>query len=755
MRGFLGMLFRLSLFFGLYFVVTVPATAETFFVKTQKDYIAAEKKLKAGDTIVLANGVWKDFEIKFSGEGTKKKPITLRSQKAGAVILSGQSNLRIGGKYMVVAGLVFKNGYSPTGEVISFRRSKQDLASYSRVTNVVIDHFSKPDRYESDYWVGMYGKHNRFDHNHLVGKTNKGVTFAVRLDSKESQENYHRIDHNYFGPRPVLGSNGGETLRIGTSKYSMFNSHTTVENNYFDRCDGEVEIISSKSGSNVFRGNFFDQSRGALVFRHGDGTLVENNVFMGRGKAHTGGIRVINRNQTIRNNYMEGLRGTGFASALTVMNGVPNSPVNRYVQVENAAIENNTVIDSKRITLNAGADTERSAPPINSKVVGNLLGGTGKGEFIKVQDDISGIKFSDNLIFNGSTQQEIAGVAKASVEMERAENGLLYPVGLTAGVSRDIKPLTRDSVGVDWYPKPATDERFDTGKEIPVPPGEDTLTDAFATAADGDQLVLSAGEYLVNKTLLLDRAITIRGVKDGGTKLLFARPSLAEIREGGSIKLSDIHIDGAAAPDSVGNAMIRTTIYPIQSNFMIKLLGVSVTNLDVNRSFDVIKLGKSSMADRVKIKDSNFSNISGSILLAAAETEDYGQYNVEYLDVSNSNFKDTGAELFNVYRGGRDESTFGPHVTVANSNFLNVGRNKNNTTGSSMVLHGVQHADISDNNFLDAAPIKVVHTVGRPQTRISGNESKNMPEPVLEELNYEGAHRAILSNNQFEGAAKP
>ncbi len=753
------MVLRLGLYLIACFLVALPAAAEVYLVKNQKEYFAAEKLLKAGDTIVLANGIWRDFEIKISGKGTKNKPIVLRSQDSGKVIISGQSSLRVGGKHMLVKGLVFKDGYSPTGEVISFRRSKDNLAYNSRITQVVVDGFSKPDRYESDYWVGMYGKNNRFDHNHLVGKTNKGVTFAVRLNSKESQENHHRIDHNYFGPRPVLGSNGGETLRIGTSHFSMFNSNTVVENNYFDRCDGEVEIISSKSGSNVFRGNVFYRSRGALVFRHGDGTLVENNVFMGGGKAHTGGIRVINRNQTVRNNYMEGLRGTGFASALTVMNGVPNSPVNRYVQVDNAVIENNTVVDSKRITLNAGADTERSAAPINSRISGNLLGGTGKDEYIKVQDDISGIKFSDNIIFNDSAQQEIAGVAKASVEMERADNGLLYPVGLNAGVSRDIKPITRDSVGVAWYPKPATGERFDTGKEIPVPPGEDTLTDAFATAAEGDQLILDAGEYLVNKTLLLDRAITIRGPKgakeNGSAKILFARPSLAEIREGGSIKLKNVHIDGAAAPDSVGNAMIRTAIYPIQSNFMIKLVGVTVSNLDVNRSFDVIKLGKSSFADRVKIKDSNFSNISGSILLAEAETEDYGQYNVEYVEVSGSNFKDVGAELFNIYRGGRDESTFGPHVSVMNSNFMNVGLSKNNIAGSSMVLHGVQHTDISNNNFLDTAPIKIIHTAGRPQTRISDNKSKKMLEPVIEELNYDGAHRAILSNNQFEGATKP
>jgi hypothetical protein len=61
----------------------------------------------------------------------------------------------------------------------------------------------------------MYGRHNRFDHNNLAGKKNKGVTMSVRLNTQASQQNYHRIDHNYFGPRQIPGSNGGETLRIG------------------------------------------------------------------------------------------------------------------------------------------------------------------------------------------------------------------------------------------------------------------------------------------------------------------------------------------------------------------------------------------------------------------------------------------------------------------------------------------------------------------------------------------------------------
>ncbi|WP_164088968.1 polysaccharide lyase 6 family protein [Sphingorhabdus sp. YGSMI21] len=735
--------------------MAVPAQAEQYFVKNIDEYNEAAKKLVAGDIIILANGRWHDFEIKISGKGTKEKPITLISQDPGKVVITGQSNLRIGGEYILVTGLVFLNGYSPTGEVISFRRSKDDLARNSRVTEVVIDGFSKPDRYESDYWVGMYGKNNRFDHNHLAGKTNKGVTLAVRLDSKDSQENGHRIDHNYFGHRPVLGSNGGETLRIGTSKYSMFDSNTLVENNYFDRCDGEVEIISSKAGRNIFRGNMFFESSGTLTLRHGDGNLVENNVFFGNGKDHTGGIRVINRDQTIRNNYMEGLRGTGFASALTVMNGVPNSPVNRYVQVDNAIIENNSVVDSTRITFAAGADAERSAVPVNSRFENNLLGGTGAGTFLKVQDDISGIAFAGNMLVDGKLEKPIAGISESETALIRAENGLLYPEGSDRGVSRDLVPVTRDQVGVKWYPKPSAGDRFGAGKSISVAPGEDTLTEAFALTSDGDRLMLSAGDYLVNKILPLDKVLSIAGPENAVARISFARPSLVEIRQGGSLRLSNLVIDGELAPDSVGNAVIRTTIYPIQSNFLIELDGVTVANLDVNKSFHVVALGKSSFADRISIRNSNFTNISGSVLQAAAEAEDYGQYNVEYVDVANSNFKDIGGEIFNIYRGGRDESTFGPHFSLTGSAFMNVGRSSNNVTGASVVLHGVQHSDINDNVFQDAAPIKITHTVGRPRTRITNNISRNMPAPILEELNYQGAHRAILAGNQFEGAARP
>ena len=375
-----------------------------FLVANKKEFISRAKSLKPGDTIIMANGVWNDFEILFKGNGSKSKPITLKAQTKGQVVLSGLSNLRLSGKHLIVEGLVFKNGYSPTGEIISFRENSEVLANDSRVTEVVIDGFSNPDKFNADKWVVMYGKNNRFDHNHLAGKNNAGVTMAVRLNSKASQENHHRIDHNYFGPRPILGSNGGETLRIGTSKYSLTDSFSVIENNYFDRCNGEVEIISNKSGKNKFLNNVFFESRGTLTLRHGNGNLVEGNVFLGNGKDHTGGIRVINADQIIRNNYMEGLTGIRFGGGFTILNGVPNSSINRYHQVKNTKIENNTIVNVDNINLAAGSDAERSAVPINSSFSNNLvINDNGENPF-KIFDDVSGITFQKKHCDSGAPE---------------------------------------------------------------------------------------------------------------------------------------------------------------------------------------------------------------------------------------------------------------------------------------------------------------------------------------------------------------
>lgn len=722
-------------------------------VANPQQYAAAAVQLEPGDTIVLASGVWSDFEILFEARGTAEQPITLTVQAPGKTIISGKSNLRLAGEHLVVSGLVFKNGYTPTDSVISFRKDKQQLANHSRVTEVVIDSFNNPERFEPDYWVAMYGKHNRFDHNHLSGKRNKGVTMAVRLDSEASRANHHRIDHNYFGPRPILGSNGGETLRIGTSHYSRSDSNTLVENNYFDRCDGELEIISNKSGANIFRGNVFYQSRGTLTLRHGHGNLLENNVFMGNGADHTGGLRVINKRQTIRNNYLEGLRGYRFGGALVVMNGVIDGPINRYDPVEDALIERNTLVDSDHIQLAAGSDSERRGVPVRSRFTDNLIVNADGRDTFTLYDDISGITFAGNVLNEVSDPQLTEGFNSQSVAMQRAANGLLYPTDpalAEVGASRDLQPIAKAATGVAWYPKPEASAPFGFGKTIAVAPGDNSLVAAVAEAEAGDTLQLAAGDYTVTSIIELNKPLTVRS--NGDAHLEFQRQALFELADGGSIELIGLNISGASSPDYVGNAVVRTSRYSMLNNYQIRVEECTVTDLDVNRGFNFISVAKSTMADRIEIKDSQFSELSGDVVKLDAETDDYGIYNAEYLTITGSDFADVQGMLVNYYRGGTDESTFGPHFTLTDSTLLNVGNGAKNRIGGSLYLHGVQVTNIDGNRFERSAPIKVGHTVGEPITQITNNQFVATPAPQVAELHFtELAPTVLLRNNTYSG----
>ena len=752
-------------FIGLFFAVMLLGFSQAghtfaeenknvYLVSSQQEYKLAAAALKSGDTIILADGVWQDFEILLNANGTEQNPIYLVAQTPGKVILSGQSNLSLQGSHLLVSGLTFKNGYSPTNAVISFRGDAKNYAYHSRVTRTVIHNFSNPDKFNSDSWVSMYGQHNRFDHNHLEGKSNAGVTMAVRLSSENSQQNYHRIDHNYFGPRPVLGSNGGETLRIGTSKYSLTDSFTTVENNYFDRANGEVEIVSNKSGKNQFKNNVFFESRGTLTLRHGNGNLVEGNVFLGNGKHHTGGIRVINAKQTIRNNYMEGLTGIRFGGGFTILNGVPNSSINRYHQVDGAIIENNTLVDVTNLNLAGGSDAERSAVPINSTFKHNLVVNTGETPF-KIFDDVSGIEFGDNWANKKAPQVIESGFDLKDIKMERNSGGLLVNEAAKAkgiGASIVALPVSKSDVGVKWYPKPGLRVEFNSGEVVEVSSTK-ALLDALVKAGPGTRIELQTGTYDLNKQLQVNNVVTIAGAANSDVTLYPMRSLMIEIEDGGSLSLENLAINGEKSPDSAGNVLIRNSRIPTLQNYSLAMANVDISNLNVNHSAHVFDAGYRSLANDITIKNSTFSDITGDILRLNKEQDDLGIYNAEYITIENSNFTNVAGVVANVYRGGTDESTFGPHFMFSKNTLANIGFGKRNKSQASIYLHGVQDTDMLNNTFTKTAPVIIEHTVAEPQTLIQGNRFVDVGLPSVTEVFTKGESTAILIENETLAAA--
>jgi poly(beta-D-mannuronate) lyase len=172
---------RLLLLNYLFFSVLL-SNATTITVKNIDELNAANKKALPGDTVILQNGEWKNITIKLSCNGTEKNPIVFRSQTAGKVIITGNSKLKLGGNYIVVNGLFFKNGYAGDDAVISFRIDSKQLANNCRVTNTVIDDFNNPKRMDENNWVLFYGKNNQLDRCSFKNKKNMGVLLAVILD---------------------------------------------------------------------------------------------------------------------------------------------------------------------------------------------------------------------------------------------------------------------------------------------------------------------------------------------------------------------------------------------------------------------------------------------------------------------------------------------------------------------------------------------------------------------------------------------
>ncbi|KAA5825166.1 DUF4957 domain-containing protein [Algibacter amylolyticus] len=693
-------------------------------VEDVSEFNEAVKNASPGDVITLANGVWNNAELVFEGKGTAEDPITLTVEEKGKVTLEGNSNLQLAGEYLVVEGLVFRNGYTPTNAVISFRKNREEMANNSRLTECVIDNYNNPERQVQDYWITIYGKNNRIDHNHIVGKKNLGVTMIVGLDTKESRANNHQIDHNYFGPRPTYGNNGGETLRIGTSHHALENSNTLVESNYFDRTNGEHEIISNKACQNTFKYNTFFECTGTLTMRHGNETLVDGNVFIGNNKPSTGGVRIINETQTVINNYHIGLTGYRFRGAFVMMNGVPNSPPNRYVPVIDSKLNNNTFINCEHIQLCAGSDAERSQAPKTSEISGNIFYNENKKDIFTIYDDISGITFKDNFLgINGETSIK-EGFENVDITLVKNEQGFLIPTSdkIKNKITISPKVATKENTGTTWYSKEDREVALNSGKAIQVASGINTLYDIVKTSEPGDIIELEeGGTYLITKAVKINHPLTFKTSGNKKATVLFERMMAFEIQDGGSLSLENVAFDGTKSPDYAGNSVISTSKNSMIENYKLFIDNCEFKDMVVNHSFDVLRVSKGTFADTISIQNSTFKNISGHITALDKETDDIGAYNVEYFIMKNNTVTDLQGAALRLYRGGKDESTFGPFLEVDHNVFNNVGHGKKNKYEAAMSLYGVQVNAIENNIFNESKGLKMHLVVGEPVVDILNN----------------------------------
>ncbi len=393
------------------------ARAAEYMVSNASQIAALRTTVQPGDTLVMADGTWTNQRISFAGFGSSANPITLRPQTPGGVVLNGNSKIQISGDWLVVDGLKFEGGALAADDHIVEFRGVNGEATNSRFTNSAIIDYNPVSVDTRYFWVSLYGQNNRVDHNRFEGQTHSGVTLTVWRD--EGVSDHHLVDANHFLDRPIpvnpSDPNGFETIRIGTSTDSLSDSFTVVENNLFERLDGEIEIISNKSGHNTYRYNTFRDSQGTLTLRHGNDTLVEGNFFLGEDRNNSGAIRVIGERQTIVNNYIANVDDRA-GGAISLSAGVANSPLSGYYQVKDAVIAHNTLVNTTGVMLTFDdglGSSGRTLLPENVTVANNIF--RSGGPTIFEGNEGANWTWQGNIAFGGSLGPKAGDVGIASI----------------------------------------------------------------------------------------------------------------------------------------------------------------------------------------------------------------------------------------------------------------------------------------------------------------------------------------------------
>lgn len=463
------------------------AQATTFYASNAASITAAAAA--PGDTIImLTNGVWNNATISFTKVGAVANPITLKAQVQGQVFITGSSHLYIGGTNLVVDGLVFTNGStSQTSDIIEFRSGSSKLAKNCRLTNTSIIDLNPAVDTVGYKWVSLYGTSNRVDHCLLRGKRNEGATLTVWLPTN-SVPNDHVIDHNFFDDRTFSGSNGGESIRVGDSNTSTNSSRTLVESNYFYRCSGDAEIISSKSCDNLYRYNTFVSSQGCLVLRHGKRCTALGNFFFGNNITNTGGIRVIDEGHTVINNYFQDLRGRDTRAALSLETGITNSPLNGYFQVKNALVAFNTFVNCTNIIIGVDyGDGSQLQSPRDCIIANNIVKGTAS-HLIDIQGFPTNITWQGNIFFGVALGFTLpASNSTANPLLSLAADGLYRPTTNSPAIDGALGSYTNVVDDMDGQPRvDPKDIGADEFSADPITRGPVKLSDVGPVDPDSD-----------------------------------------------------------------------------------------------------------------------------------------------------------------------------------------------------------------------------------------------------------------------------
>ena len=309
---------------------------------------SAIKSAQAGDTVILANGIYTNNTIAVTTNN-----ITVRAETPGGVFLNGSNTITIPANGVLFSGFQFTSGSIPVN-VIEVKGNNNTL------TQLNFNGYSA-----QKYVVFKAGsQRNAVTYSNFQNKP-VGAPQGNLIESEADPViGYHTISHNSFQHLQGRGGdNGNECIRLGEGSQSAFISRTVVEYNYFeDTGAGDSEAISVKSRENTLRWNTMNKNPDAMfVFRNGNNNLAYGNFFI-----DAGGIRVKEANNIYcYNNYFERAGIGGSMNAVTYDYISPN--------LRNINFIHNTFVEPGLISLAEGATNNTWANNVIRKSSGRIL----------------------------------------------------------------------------------------------------------------------------------------------------------------------------------------------------------------------------------------------------------------------------------------------------------------------------------------------------------------------------------------------
>lgn len=428
------------------------ASAADIPVATLAQLQSAINSAAPGDRIVVADGTYtvpSGSAINISGKnGTAAAQITIVSKTRGGAVLRGER------------GFVLSDSSNITLSGFSFRQSTtMEIPADCSAIRLTRNDFQLADTGDA-YWLVVRADDSKIDRNHFHNKTTAGIFIVVDGTGKTAMAQNLHIFRNHFSDHSFTGANGGEPIRLGVSGRALSDANAVVEYNLFERCDGDPEAISVKSSKNTIRYNTIRDSRGGIVLRHGNRSVVEGNHLIDG----IDGVRVYGNDHRIVNNYLSGLSGR----ALVIGSGTTrdhNSGETPDERTGNDACDRAVIVHNSLINNTGSLSGEtRAYEPRDVTVADNLL--VGDAGSLVAMGATTGFTWQSNLLWGAAADGNIpaGGFTRADPLLSRGADGVLRlssgspAIGAAtlagAAVSDDIDGDQRGSVrdiGADEY----------------------------------------------------------------------------------------------------------------------------------------------------------------------------------------------------------------------------------------------------------------------------------------------------------------